>query len=28
LTTPGTPADPPAWAAPYRQDPPAGSSIL
>ncbi len=28
LTTPGEPADPPAWAAAYREDPPAGSSIL
>jgi murein DD-endopeptidase MepM/ murein hydrolase activator NlpD len=28
LTTPGKPADPPAWAYAYRQDPPAGSSIL
>lgn len=28
LTTPGKPADPPAWAYAYKQDPPAGSSIL
>ncbi len=28
LTTPGKPAAPPAWAYAYRQDPPAGSSIL